>query len=536
MLYIQNDKKIGPVTEMLMHQLHENANSRENFHRLKSFIKDLDAIMNMSVNYHLDQHILFGNWIKKYMLHCQYADLDHFLQILTRIVENVYRADAWSEWDNTFQLHIFPALKQASTVPNASPYIGKLAATLSKASPELSTEAITYFGGDLVAPKVCSRFISTLLQDYPHGGLIPNQENFMIQAWVRCCILSTENQEELTRNILKLHGNFAVIKNKLDLKVDILCSYIEVLGQEFYLGRNVLEIKSLFETSFNHVDLWIKPYIKEPVNDALTFQIYTLMSVLIYNCSPLMYSKTKSACLLSRLTSVLLTPPETLMGRVPNAHILNAVTKTWHLFAKGILKLDWKEDAFLERILKDLIVCYLPHFPAEASPIIKCFDDPQITVMMLQKISTAFLNPSNRCPKESSVKALRFISFTIEQNICTHIIADKLLFNVLEFLLFNLQCNAAICVITCLAASHVYNEIRDCVQRSIVKITEKHLSFNASNYFSMANILAKLIPLDVGAVLSIIKERVSAVERMRGVGYDAMLRRSLDGLESSLSD
>lgn len=537
MLHVQNGKSIENVAKHLVELVNETVNCRDDFYLIKSYIRDLEHILNLSYNYNLNQHVLLGSWIKKYMTYCHHSDLDAVIQVLIFIAENVHKNDCWPQWETTFQLHVFPTIKQAATAPNASPQLGKLAAILSKVSPELSNQAITYFVGEQVATKVCAGFVSTLLQDYPHGFLIPNQENFMIQAWVRCCLLSTENQSELTRNIMKLHGSFALVKHKINTSADPLCSYIEVLGQEAANGADFFTIRSLCETSFGHADLWIKPCLKEPANEALVVHIYTRMALLVYHCAALLYCKTKSACLLSRLTSALLSPPEVLRGRAPHAFTLSAIYRTWHLFVKGICTLNWADDAFLERILRDLVVYYVPHFAANCSELLKCFDDQSLTEMILQKIATAFLTNSSRCAKEHTVSVLRVLESCIQRSsslYTTQAICRKVLAGILEFLLFNLNCNAAIGVLKALISCTNYSEVREDVKLSVLAVTEKQLGFNAINYFKLAHILAKLMPVDMKALLPNIKQCVVSVEKMRGVGYDGMLRRSLENLESAL--
>lgn len=539
MVYVQNGKNIEGVAKRLTELVNDAANCRDSFHLLKSYIRDVEIVLNLSSSYNLNQHVLLGAWIKKYMTHCHHSDMDAIIQVLTFIAENAQQKDCWPYWETTFQLHVFPAIKQASTSPNAPAQVGKLAAILSKISPELSNQAITYFAGELVAPKICARFVSTLLLNYPHGFLVPNQENFMIQAWVRCCLLSTESQGELTKSIMKLHGPFALVKHKIDAKVDPLCSYIEVLGKQASDSTNLLQIKSLCETSFGNSDSWIKACLKEPTNEPLVIHIYTRMALLVFHCAPLLYCKTKSACLLSRLSSVLLSPPEVLMGRAPHEFILSGIYRTWHLFVKGICTLNWNDDAFLERILKNLVVYYVPHFPANGSPLLKCFDDRYIAAMILQKIASAFFNSSSKCSKESVTNVLRIVESCVAQSSCVYtiqVICQKVLSGVLEFLLFNLNCNAAVCVLRALVASPIYGNVKEDVRQSVLAVTEKHLSFNANNYFQLAHILIRLMPLDMKVLLPSIKQCIVSVEKMRGVGYDGMLRRSLESLESALSN
>lgn len=490
--------------------------------------------MKASSNYTLGQFLFLDSWIKKYLQHANVADVDELLKVLINIVNQVYNSDAWSEWDPVFQIHIFPSLKTLAATSNASPHVGELAAALCKLSPELCNQGMAYFTDDPVDPAVSASFVLTILQNQ----LVISQENFIIRAWLRCCLLSTDCNLELTKRVLTIHPSFNVLKNKLVMSSNALYDVLELLAKEpnKSIKENVLK---LLLDNLTNVDAWVKIYIKEPRGEALTVHIYTCVAVLVYNFAPFLYNKTKSSCLLSRIISTFLLPVETLMGRSPHNCVLHSVQKTWHLFFKGICSLNWNDDVFLERTLRDLVLCYVPHFPTDNnSPLLKCFDDETIATMIIHKTANGFLNQSSKTTKPHSVKVLRFFDNFLAH--CSSLaimkfIAHTTLVVFLEFLLLNLHCNAAVSVLISLTSNDLYDVVREDVHRSITVVTEKHLTFNSNNYFQLIQILIKIIPADIKVILPKIRQSVVSLEKIRGDGYDSTLRKGLRDIETALS-
>lgn len=531
MLYLRNERSVDGVGKNLVSLIQENVKSRQSFSLIRHFINNLEDVMNASSNYTLGQFVFFDSWIKKYLQHCHTTDVEELLKVLTNIVDSVYISDVWSEWDPVFQIHVFPCLKQLATVSGASPQIGVLAATLCKVSAELSNQGIAYFTDDPVDPKVSSHFVLTLVQ----SQLVPAQENCVIRAWLRCCILSTENSEELTKSVLGINSLLRPFRDKFH--ANPFCEILEILAKQPNNAVKENTVKLLLDSVVN-IDVWVKTYIKEPKSEATTLHIYTCAAVLVYNFAASLYNKTKSACLLSRIISTFLLPAEVLMGRTPHTYTLHAVQRTWHLFFKGICSLNWSDDQFLERTLRDLIVCYVPHFPTDHSPLLKCFDDQAVAAMVLNVIATAFLRQSSKCNKQQSLKVLRFLDHLMSNCTCLEImrfVAKNVLPVLLEFLLFNLHCNAAVSVLISLNSSDFYEAVKSEVHQSIVDVTEKHLMFSSNNYFQLVQILVKVIPADVKALLPKIKETVVAAEKIRGDGFDSTLRKGLLSIETALA-
>lgn len=533
-LYLQNERPIHTVGKNFNSLLQESVKSRDSYDLIKHFINNLEYIMQASPTYSLGQCVFLDSWIKKYLQHCHAIDVDELLKILIKVVDNVYNSDVWTEWDPVFQIHVFPCLKQLAVLPNASPQIGKLAAALCKVSPELSNQGMAYFTDDPVDPGVSARFVLTLLENQ----LITNQEGCIIRAWLRCCLLSTANNEELTENVLRFYSAFLPFKDKLNTSTNPLYDILEALAKETneFVRENVLK---LLLDNLTNMDVWVKSCIKEPKNENLTTNIYTCTAVLVYNFSTYLYNRTKSACMLSRIISTLLLPVEILMGRTPHTYILHSVQRTWHLYFKGIYFLNWNDDVFLERTLKDLIVYYVPYFPADnSSPLLKCFNDDALAIMILQKTANAFLGQSSKCTMQHSLKVLRFFDNLINNYksvVIIRFIAQDVLIVLLEFILFNLHCNAAVSTLISLTSLDIYDLVKSDVHKSIMTVTEKHLTFNSNNYFQLAQILVKVMPADIKALLPKIQQTIVSVEKIRGDGFDSTLRKGLSGIEAALA-
>lgn len=497
------------------------------FYVVRRFVNNLAYIMSASPNYALGQFAFLGGWVRKHLQDLCERNIETFVPIFANIVDKVYESDDWAEWDLAFQIHVFPALKQLAILAMgecACEQVGKFAAALSKASPELSNQAVAYFTEDRVNPRVSEYFLVELLSNQ----LPLHQEDRIIRTWLRCSLLSTADNGMLTSYVLALPA----FRGKFETGVNSFCKFLEALAKQNDRVQETV-IKLLLD-HLTHVDSWVKPHLKEGED---LVHMYTCVGNLVCYFAPFLYNKTKSACLLSRIISTFLLPAEILMGRPPHENVLTAVTRTWQLFVKGIFALNWNDDAFLERTLKDLIVCYVSHLPTYA--IEKCFVDENVACAILQKMTVATLGQSSKCNKEQCVKVLRFLDCYMRR--CESVtimkaIAQNVVVVLLEFMLFNLHCNAAVSPLISLASFGLYDDmIKTDVQNSIIVVTEKHLAFNSNNLFQLLQILVKVIPTDMKELLPRIRQCVASVEKVRGVGFDSMLRKGLSSIEEAVS-
>lgn len=535
-LFVENNRSIETPAIQFLKLIEDTVVNRERFHFLKVFVESLDYILNSSNNFKLNQSLLLGNWISKYLLFCQYNDLCHFLNILTWIVEQTKKKEAWFEWRSIFINNVLPALKQNSTTQNSPQQIGMLAALITKDDTDLLNQYLPHFSSDLVPLKVSMKFLITVLEDYPENrSLTMTQEHIILEAWVRFCVLNTENNEELTKRIINFNS-FAILDLK-EISSEPFFTLIKAFKAQLDKNTPLFKLKEISNVFFGQLNRSIVTFFMTSPTESLTLHVYTCMAVLFYHCSILLYSKAKSDCLLSRLVTTLLLPTEVLMGRSPRVLVLKALEKTWHLFFKGIFNLDYTTDPFLERTLRDLVTRYLPHFSPDKSPFFKYLEDLEIFMFILDRIHLSFLSRNVKTTDENFYKAVKTIHISLEKSMDVNLsksIVQKILPWILEVLMFHSQKGPAIEVVKFLALSDSYVMLREEIKNSIVVVTEKHLAFNTANYFQMITTIANLIPLDIKEVLPTIKKQISVVERMRGVGFDNTLRQGLDRIEKTL--
>lgn len=538
--HIIKDKPIDKIIEPVCRVLQDSSLNRSNFHIIRNVIEGFEHVLNVSTNYQLKQYKILGNWLAKYASSCPYADLCYLLNVLIWIFERVDRSDDYYEWTSSYSNIVLPAIKPLVTGPNSPPQLGKLLALILKSSSD-KTEIIAHFNNYSISPKVLGQFLSTMLEDGPEKmwAVPASCEVVIAQLWVNCQLLDVEIQAHVTRKLLNF-DTFSTLGSSAGYETD---AWLHLLKSIERSRTSTYTLKNLCESVFGHLDGFIRHLLNSlsaDVSSASNFtQLFLRVAQLFRHCSTFMYDKSKSNCLLSRLISLVVLPTEVLMGKPPKSAIQRAVEENYSLFVQGLFKLDYKNDPYVERTLKDLIIKYVPHFSTSNSPILCCFDDESTAAFALDKINRNFLVHSSKCPEEGTFKALKILQVAVEQ--CTteavmKSIATVALPGILEVVMYNGNKTLAVELIKTLVLSDWCALIGEEVKQSVKYVMERNLAFNASNFFQMMILLTKLIPVIVRALLPDIKKQIVTVEKMRGVGYDNTLRNGLLKIETSLSN
>lgn len=168
-------------------------------------------------------------------------------------------------------------------------------------------------------------------------------------------------------------------------------------------------------------------------------------SIPICNCSMYVYFQSKPNCLLPSLVNRLLLPhaiyrPETQL----HPFIASAIKKTLHQFIFGIAKLNPKQDVFIARILRDIVIQYLPRIVAKSGnsvniegaftthPLLKCFTEcekPEIWILVLESLSEKFFTCRGTVPHEQAVLVSDLMSSwfckhcALTRTICTYVLS-----------------------------------------------------------------------------------------------------------------
>lgn len=468
-----------------------------------------------------------------YMVACSHTDLCMLLQLLIDVLKKAESVGKWSHFRPIYLDFVIPTLKQIAVTNNVG-QIGKLAGLISMNIPELNSSLLPYFCNETIDINVTNEFLTTILENIHIASITVQQHNILISAWCRISLLCSDTiSDDLSQKIFSLPAirNIVLIENFDEPFVDFIKALNKQINQ-----TNLFRLKELCEACFGNIDKWIVPHLTASKLDTQVLYLYTKMSLLFLYCAPLLYQKSKSVCLLNRLITVLLLPTDVLTGKSPPGNILHAVEKTWHLFFKGIYKLDHISDPYIDRTLRDLIIRYVPHFSTVNSPIINILDNNDIITYALEKITNNFLLHSARSSEENTFKAIKTIQNILQISVDLErirTIIKKVLPGIFDVIIFNSQKSAALDVVKFITSAEWYNYVHDDVRNSIQNVTAKHLAFNTNNYFQLVSILQKYMPEDVRASLPQIKEQITHVERMRGVGFDNTLRQALKRIEDT---
>ncbi|XP_022900675.2 protein MMS22-like [Onthophagus taurus] len=537
---IQQNRDIKKISTILLSQTEEIANRREKFVLLKHFIKAIEIIMNSNQNYNLGQNILLGSWINPYMNSCTFTDLCNLLDTLTLLILQVENSGKWYEFKTAFIEYVLPALKRISVSNTVPSQVGEIAGKICLNSQEIIHTQIQYFCNPTINSKITYSFLITILRNNTFINFSTNEENLLISSWFRICILtSDESYKDLSPYIF----NLPPIRNCLTIENfenDPYPAFVKALNAQMNLQVNISRLKDICEVCFGNIDQWLITLLSPYTSDTQITYLYTTISLFFYLCSPLLYHKSKSTCLFNRLISLLLLPTEILMGKPPSTNILKAIEKTWHLFLKGIntLKSPSQSDPYIDRTFKDLVIRYIPHFSPTNSPILNILDDQQITTIVFDKISTAYLLKSARSSEDNTHKALKTIQNVLENTKDVNkiiLILEKISLGILEVIMFSNQKNLALDVIKSLISNGFYEQVQNKLQMGIQTATDRHLAFSTSNYFQLIGNLINIVPSSVRMTLPHIKKQISHVEKMRCVGFDNVLRQGLDRIEKALS-
>lgn len=538
MRMVRENRSIDKVCEPLVKALIDASLNQDRFHVIKEFFVGYHQIIKLSKCMNLHQWALLDRWTIKYLVKCYHSELESSLNTLLFLMKRVNSEEVWSQWESTFKNHIYPILKQIGKNWSCPQLVGELGAEISKSSPDILNDAFKYFTAEDVHYKVTENYLCILLKDYPLGvSLTEIQEKTAIQCWIRICLYSTQNYEEITQNIMKLENLPACIKNGVKNLSDPYVNFIEIIGSNKNAFSSSTVLSRFCEMCFDNLDQSLAVHLPQIKNEMVILRIYTCLSITFLQCNTLLYSKHKTSTPLTKLISCLLFPTEFLMGKISHS-FLDAIRKTWHLYFEALLKLGQDEDTYVQRTIRDLISKYLPHFSLAESPIYSCLTRENSARVILEKFSTIYFKHPTRENEQCVSKALKLLNEFVKSSTSAsllRIVVRETFFGLCEVYIFHSQRNLALSIIMYIVTCQFYDQLKEEVVKSLLLLTEKHLAFNSKIYFSLINILAKTVPSEISILKESIVEKIKNIERIRGIGYDDILRSYLSNLNSNLN-
>ncbi|CAG9761772.1 unnamed protein product [Ceutorhynchus assimilis] len=542
--YVREDHSVEKPARAMLPLLHEASTNQKQFHLIKDFVVNLESIITNSSNMRLHQWQLFGVWLGKYQSTCYHPDLIHSLKVIQLLLDKCSDPDSWPCWEWFFKDIVFGNLKQLALKPNAPAIIGKLAAQLTLSYSNSANKAFEFFNDEAISPSLSSMFLKVILDSYPDKLILTSQqERIIMQSWIRLCFLNVDAQIELTLSVIRLDIFPRGLKSCLEsTNKEPIEAFIEYLNESFcqaisMQGKN--DAIDLCNLAFGNLSTLGKFLLVAP-NEQIVLKIYKYCSLLFINCGKLIYNPHKADNLLTKLIDVLFLPMDFSLGkRALHSYVLNAIKFYFTTFFQALINLSKpNKDPYLERILKALIINYLPQFPILNSPIVQALDDSYMAPIVLEKICLGFFKPPM---KESDtpnlLKALKIVSDVANSTTSLELFKNLInttLFGLFEVVIFHSQRSSAIGVIKQITNSPLFRQVGPEFRQLVSEVTAKHIGFNTINYFQLMMCLGRFVPSEIRAVLGDVKSQMVKVERLRGVGYDQTLRVQLDKLEKSL--
>lgn len=536
--HIKENRSIKSISPLFIKLSDEVVTRPELFHCLKKFVSDFRTIIEVSSSLQLDQSLLLHSWIYKYMQTCYHPDLVSFLEVMCYTLEKVTNLEVWSDWETSFKNYVYPSLEIVSASRSAPPDCGVLAGKVSVLSPEVLPRSFQFFNAENINVGVSSGFLCEVLQPCNGVMLTTQQEVLAVRTWAKVCFLSREDSTQLTGIIISMNCIPEVIRKAVRGANDPLIAVIDGLGDEVSRQAQNPALVRFADLFFGQADGFLKKYLAQPEKEVVVLRIFTCLGLTFHKLGSLLYSKHKANCPFERIVTAVLLPSEVLIGKNVNQHILSSVKKTWGLFFSTAVKLNDGSDPYIERILREMIIKYIPYYATVDSPIFKSLDHDFLAEIVLGNLAAAFFKHPSKEAESSVAKALKIVNEFVKGSTSTkllQLIVNKTVYGLCEIVMFNNNKRlTALDIIKNITMSVVFSQLKKSFYDVIIEIADKNLAFNTPSFFQLLEQLAKLKSCDLTEIMPQIREKIVNVERMRGVGFDKTLRLYLGRLESNL--
>ncbi|XP_046979420.1 protein MMS22-like isoform X1 [Schistocerca americana] len=466
--------------------------------------------------------------------------------------------------------------KQNITLPGSQPL------------PQLQTLLCSLIGSDAhLWGNVCliRRFLCHILQEQRVLDVLaeqlPSYQTVLVQAWIKCSLLSSEEHSEELHNLTTVVAQLPEVSTLCAASggtlglvgEEPLYSFIMILGRAYEQTTTVAEKSSMRERCNRYlapIEKCSAAVLKNPaiISGAALLRLYKVSASLVLHCGGLLYLRSTPNCLLPMLVSHLLLPhavyrPESQLH--PN--VANALRRTIAAFVRGIARLYQNGDPYVNRTLRDIVLLYVPRLapPVSASsggvfarvtsaaqmqhPLLGCFVEDSImgkeAEVILDLVAEVHLKVRGATPTSQHAQVALSLVMDLLQtknlsDTVLHLVISRTLTNLLEIAMFVEEKNPckkqAADIIRVIVTSAVFqntSELQSQFVAIVARICQHHLAFNTQPFTRLMITLSSVSPVIVTNCLPHIKEAVTHVERLRGVGYDAGLRRSLEKIEEA---
>jgi hypothetical protein len=366
---------------------------------IQIYLEAVQDIIDSSNNLGLQQHKLISSGFHHLLTGCKDSELHFVLSILQAVFMQLRFilkrghpcGSSVREFADALWTNVFVFIRSHSTAESAPIQLADAAACFtllamdlppSTASAEDFSSCLTYFSSsEQVVPHVIARFLYLILShQYLMKRLpatLPSYEKLFIQSWLRCAWRmdpSTDILLDLSRLIFGLPAAISIFdRAKLDMpnSYNGACRlFIKAVGKGFDLSAQDLRTRSEYRTVvmeyFGDVRKHVNWLLCSGKSVSLTTNVYCLAGFLVKHCGQLIYIKSSPSCLLPFLLDKLFSPRLlSSSNRDIPSPVLSAIRLSLHLFVLGLARLDYGQDAYIQRKLRDFVIAFLTRFQQE---------------------------------------------------------------------------------------------------------------------------------------------------------------------------
>ncbi|KAH8387422.1 hypothetical protein KR093_006938 [Drosophila rubida] len=516
----------------------------------------LHTIFEHSADFTHGEQLLLAPWLTHYLEQSAQAAQERVWQALhllcQRLRQAVASAATLAMWQ-ALQQHVLPQLR-LQYVSGFSSWLPKLAAQfvlLDKEKKLLQSLLLDAEPANLTASAHLLLNVLELDQQPP--------AELVIQVWLKSLVLLQPQHaavRQLTPHVLQLAELRALQLQASDLEArEPLCAFFGALGRQPTSVAHVrMQLSHKLHAYVAHFERWLPGD-----NPELMARFYNFMAIVIYNCAPLAYVRSKPSCFFHMAMTRFLLTTQLQAGVAPEARLPQLVHKIFPVLLQGIGRLPYRQDAYLTRTLEQLVLHWTPHFAYSSNA--KLVARPYATLLqadvvgelsqfVLQQLALQFLSVqrSQAGPHVGLVLGLLQQLILALQELPASEAERQLLvllkavhIPLLEHVMFVGELEASR-----LQVLQLYRVLsgQTTFQRSTAaaalccgdlrSLAEKHLAHCTYFYFQMLIKLAELAPQLITPLFGFVREQALNVELKRGAGEDCGIRKCLQRLQQVL--
>ncbi|XP_076654446.1 protein MMS22-like [Halictus rubicundus] len=350
---------------------------------------DVFSIILSSSTIELEEHLLLGGWIDRYLSECSNKMVGTLTRVLVNIFKkcvNSFNSDGIGKMLDALWCYVACRVRQLVFDPalTGDHYrdVSQLAVAFtldalrnpvtSKKYKHSATSLFQHFASSVIVKdiRITRHYLVLILEEEQAVETlkkeIKNFDTILIQAWIKCSIIGHDTNGDEIRviqdYILLLNEIKQMFVTNQDIQ-EIQDSSESILTFIMYSmkKRNILKTEqeriqydAKWRSYFNHLEKWVlSPITEESKDSELALWIYRCIGTLILCTSTMLYTKNQPNNMFKMLLN------RTVLSS-DQPFLKNLGKKTFSMILLGIEALNVKSDISLQILIKDLFDQYMP--------------------------------------------------------------------------------------------------------------------------------------------------------------------------------